>query len=216
MLEKDMALGLPKTTQPKAVYNGCLLSKQVKKSFPSKAEFVAKGNLNWYMLIYVVRSLHQLQLEIGMYENSQVIVYTIQPLGARLHVTRDVVFEEDKRWNWEHSEMQGNNKSESFIIIDTQSKMYEEDETESRSPRTPSSGTSWAVQGNEGNGYDSDTAGDSSEPRNFRLLSEVYDETEEVDILEEILLLVVEELGTFEQARVSSVGFEYPKHNIYL
>lgn len=35
---------------------------------------------------------------------------------GRLHVSRDVVFEEEKRWNWEHSEVQGNNKFDSFVV----------------------------------------------------------------------------------------------------
>lgn len=47
-------------------------------------------------------------------------------------------------------------------------------------------------QENEHNGYDSEIAGNSSEPRNCRLLSEVFDVTEEIELSEEIFLLGVE------------------------
>lgn len=40
----------------------------------------------------------------------------------------------------------------------------------------------------------------SSEPRNFRLLSDVYDKTEKIDIDEELLMLSTEEPSSFDQA----------------
>lgn len=45
MAEKQMAIGLPKLTQLKAVCNGCLLAKQTRNSFPTKSEFNAKKKL---------------------------------------------------------------------------------------------------------------------------------------------------------------------------
>lgn len=42
MSEKEMTLGLPLLSQPKGVCEGCLMSKQARKSFPSKSSFTAK------------------------------------------------------------------------------------------------------------------------------------------------------------------------------
>lgn len=44
MSEREIAIGLPKLTQPKAVGNGCLLEKQARKPFPQKIEFSAEKN----------------------------------------------------------------------------------------------------------------------------------------------------------------------------
>lgn len=46
MSEKEMAIGIPKLTQPKAVCNGCLLAKQARKPFSQKTEFGAEKKLD--------------------------------------------------------------------------------------------------------------------------------------------------------------------------
>lgn len=46
MSKMEMARGLPKLVQPKAVCSGCLLAKQTRKMFPSKTEFMAKERLD--------------------------------------------------------------------------------------------------------------------------------------------------------------------------
>lgn len=45
----------------------------------------------------------------------------------------------------------------------------------------------------------------STEPRNFRLLSNVYNITEEIEFSDELLLLGIEELSNFNQA-VKDIG----------
>ena len=42
MSENDMVIGLPKLSQHKSVCGGCLMSKQSRKSFPSKSCFTTK------------------------------------------------------------------------------------------------------------------------------------------------------------------------------
>lgn len=63
-------------------------------------------------------------------------------------------------------------------------------------------------------GYSSETSGNSSEPRNFRLLSDVYDEMEEIEVSDELLLLGVEESKTYEQENDSGEWNEAMKIEI--
>lgn len=67
-------------------------------------------------------------------------------------------------------------------------------------PHTPTTVSNF-VQKSDIEGYNSEASGSSSEPRNFRLLSEIYDSTEEIEILDELLLIGVEEPKTFEDAK---------------
>lgn len=45
MSTKQMVYGFPKITRPQDVCTGCLMSKQVRKPFPSKANYTAKNVL---------------------------------------------------------------------------------------------------------------------------------------------------------------------------
>ena len=45
MSRKQMARGMPKIVQPKKICHGCLMSKQVRGAFPTKAQYNAKGLL---------------------------------------------------------------------------------------------------------------------------------------------------------------------------
>lgn len=45
MENNDMAYGLPTLSMPKETCKGCLLSKQARKPFPTKSNFMAKGKL---------------------------------------------------------------------------------------------------------------------------------------------------------------------------
>ena len=123
------------------------------------------------------------------------------PSTGRLHVSRDVVFEEEKGLNWEHKETQDNGPPGTFIIFDTQTNNVQNDiETEMHTPRVPSTGGSSVHEPNS-EGYNSQSSGESSEPRRFRLLNEIYEDTEEVEIADELLFIGVEEPKTFEEAK---------------
>lgn len=45
MSREEMVCGIPKLMQPKGICEGCLMSKQVRKPFPSQTNFTAKGVL---------------------------------------------------------------------------------------------------------------------------------------------------------------------------
>lgn len=125
------------------------------------------------------------------------------PNMGRVHVSRDVVFDEGKGWDWTCSNGRGNDKHDTFVIIDAQTSVQENNEAESPSPWTPNSVKS-SVQGNDSrSGYSSETSGNSSEPRHFRLLNDIYNETEEIEITDELLWIGVEEPTTYEQAKES-------------
>lgn len=143
------------------------------------------------------------------------------PNTGPLHVSRDVVFEEGNGWNWEYTEIVGNNLSDTFVIIGAQTGVQWNDDAGTYTPGTPSSVTphtpsyvSQSVQGSNSTGYTEYDSETSSEPMNFRLISSIYDETEEVKTSEELLLMGVEEPRTFEQANESENWKEVMKVEI--
>lgn len=107
------------------------------------------------------------------------------PNTDRLHVSRDVVFEEGKGWDWQKPKVQGNSEFGTFIVMDTQVDTHEHDDIEISSPSTPSPmASAFQESGNTGHNsgptaeYSSESSANSSAPREFRLLSEIYEETE--------------------------------------
>lgn len=134
------------------------------------------------------------------------------PTTGRLHVSRDVVFEEEKGWYWEHHNIQGKNFPDNFILVDTRAGLQEKGNEDS--PHTPSNLNS-STQGSAYGGNNSVSAmgsysttemtGSSSEaPTQFRLLSDIYNDTEEIDISDEELLLIgIEEPRSFEEAKTN-------------
>lgn len=73
---------------------------------------------------------------------------------------------------------------------------------EMHTPRIPST-TGSSVHESNSESYNSESSEESSEPRRFRLLNEVYDDIEEIQIADELLLIGVEEPKTFEEAKIN-------------
>ncbi|KAL8116648.1 hypothetical protein AgCh_022990 [Apium graveolens] len=96
------------------------------------------------------------------------------PESKQLHVSRDVVFEEKKVWPWE--------KQQEEVTVAQQSYF-----TESRG--------SVSTEVSSGESSQSD-----SEPRRFRLLSDIYNDAEEVELGEELFLMGIDEPVNYEQA----------------
>ena len=129
------------------------------------------------------------------------------PLTGRLNVSRDVVFEEDKGWNWTEQK-QGNESGTaagSFVIIDGHDPeqhggdvVFHDDDT---GFTTPIQSHVQEASSEHGNNLEMSTSsGDSSEPKRFRLISDVYDDTQEVELPDELLFLGIEEPGNFKDA----------------
>ncbi|XP_074336389.1 uncharacterized protein LOC141673536 [Apium graveolens] len=268
MSKNGMAHEMPEFYKPKEVCKGCLLSKQTRKSFPVKTEFLAKGarsllkerNMPSYFwgeavrhAVYVLNrsptralpmqtpyeswtcnkpnfeylrvfgclghmkfpAIHTTKLS----DRSKEVIYLGKESGTKacrlfdlsvgtIHVSRDVIFEEGKGWNWSEGEIEGVSVSNMFTIIGVpeSSQADTSDENGENTVSTPLSSTGSASINNSpsrSNGsvdYGSETSSDSSEPRRFRLLSDIYDTTEVVEAEDELLLSEIEEPVSYEQA----------------
>lgn len=60
----------------------------------------------------------------------------------------DVVFDEEKGWNWACTDSRGNDKIDTFVIIDAKNSVHEDNEVELSLPWTPNSVNS-SVQEND-------------------------------------------------------------------
>lgn len=126
------------------------------------------------------------------------------PVSNRVLVSRDVVFEEMKPWPWSERDETEENIESIFSILDTTATSADveeaepEKETEPNTPRTPGAQSSTAqISDTEEN---SDNYDDSNSRRKYRPLSEIYDNTEVVELEEELYLMGTEEPSTYRQA----------------
>lgn len=117
------------------------------------------------------------------------------PSTKSVVVSRDVRFDEKKEWTWEGSKKDGSaatlDVGELFPDLGESSDQGKSSEIEQDSITTP-------VQTREGSFQQ--THDESGEPRRLRLLSEVYDETEEIELDSELLLTSVEDPTSYKEA----------------
>lgn len=121
------------------------------------------------------------------------------PLNNRVYVSRDVVFEEQKCWPWNQQGDEGEVHNNSFLVPD----MCEIDEqTQERSGN---------INGAEGdavitppnspsNSQNSENYDDSSEPKRFRTVSDIYNNSEEVELGEELFFMGMQEPANYGEA----------------
>ncbi|XP_074351571.1 uncharacterized protein LOC141690694 [Apium graveolens] len=134
------------------------------------------------------------------------------PTTERLHISRDVVFEEGKGWDWDHGDVKEEKAVDRFMLVNTNTNTGDDREIGTESPHTPRSsiqgitGYDFQASGNSSESGYSSESGNSSEPRKFHLISVIYDETSEIEIMDELLLLGVEEPKTFEEAKDKKNG----------
>lgn len=138
------------------------------------------------------------------------------PEIEKILVSRDVIFEETRAWNWDIQQQNNSCDRGSFTVFGTGSTGESKNTTDedsssyngsnsgnagerSASPSVPS--MSSTVSPDSGNQSWSETSSNNSDkPRKFRLLEEIYNETKVVELEEEVLLCGIEEPGNYEQA----------------
>lgn len=122
------------------------------------------------------------------------------PITGSIHVSRDVVFEEKRAWTWEEQQQQDKVTQESFSVLGShlsESNAHSNEEE----PTTPGNETVMTSSSETGeSSTHSRSTSSSSEPKKFRLLSEIYDETEEVETENELLLLGTDEPNNYREA----------------
>lgn len=119
------------------------------------------------------------------------------PEAKKILVSRDVVFEEQEGWSWDNTQEAATGKtSGTFIVCDAQSN----GETRADELEIPENGSNEEeVVGQETEGHESDENNDGN-ARKSRLLSDIYNETSEVELEEELLLTGIDEPNCYEQA----------------
>lgn len=120
------------------------------------------------------------------------------PTSDRIHISRDVVFDEAKGWDWavknHASEVPLQQTTLDIPEFDDESSLGSERDT----PVTPLPSISSPQSVTPSSASSSATS--ESEPQRFRSLADIYDTTAVVELEEELLLSGIDELVTFEKA----------------
>ena len=137
-----------------------------------------------------------------------------------IHVSRDIVFDEANGWKWQEIEVKDIQSQSSFVVAgfaerSSQSETIQGDEEHTEhsvlsTPQSQASGSRLSTPQSQASGsrhtntsgtqYESDELDESNPPRNFRLISDIYNETEEGELAEELLLAGIDEPACYNQA----------------
>ncbi|KAL8110234.1 hypothetical protein AgCh_026086 [Apium graveolens] len=146
----------------------------------------------------------------------------LDPHTNKIHVSRDVMFEEDKALMWDELECTNDTCKEGFSVegfpgpveSDEETEVNEEEDINSEgsetldspgdtqggeSSRTAASPSSELIQHSSYN-LESENYDDSVEPKRSKKLFDIYNETEETQLEEELYLMGVKEPVNFKQA----------------
>lgn len=123
------------------------------------------------------------------------------PNNKRIYISRDVVFEETKCWSWDTEKEVEISQEESFIVPDL------------HSIETESMGQSYSPQNGVDNGEvttprstsrenssDEERYDDSTTPKRFRSITDIYNATEEIELEDELILMGIDEPNSFKHA----------------
>ncbi|KAL8093109.1 hypothetical protein AgCh_035123 [Apium graveolens] len=129
------------------------------------------------------------------------------PMNRKLHVSRDVTFEEKKAWLWETEEQTELAPLETFTVFNThEENPASEDDGEPVTPSQSNTDSFERFTGDMSYSSDSpntelDTTDNSSGPVRYRSLNDIYNNTEVVEIDEDLLLLMgVDEPKCYNEA----------------
>lgn len=124
------------------------------------------------------------------------------PESNKIYVSRDVVFEEEKTWPWNQKEKANLDQQTTFTIVSTHAQS-EENELSSHRAGADSDNEQQTVtpqtQKDTQNSEAEDSSG-SSEPKKFRSISDIYNETEEIELDDELLLMGIDEPRNYSEA----------------
>ncbi|KAL8145756.1 hypothetical protein AgCh_003778 [Apium graveolens] len=164
-------------------------------------EVVLKGEYLWVrdkqgkLIMKVKRSMNRLY---------KIILETNRLQPNIVHVSRDVEFKESKSWLWELTEQREIMKLQTFTVANVstvQVPVHNEENT--RISGTTNTGHTYENINDTNSSTDS--SGDSSsetssEPLRYRSLRDVYEDTEEIELEEELYLMGIDEPSDFNQA----------------
>ncbi|XP_074322793.1 uncharacterized protein LOC141659764 [Apium graveolens] len=134
------------------------------------------------------------------------------PKTGKLHISRDITVQENQFWSWEQNRdtelvLPGN-----YVEMGSMGEDMDDTEVESEiatpvqlSPSQSYSVNSATATGESSAGTTAETSslsGRSTEsgPKRYRALSDIYNDTEMVDLIDELMLLKIEGPSTFKEA----------------
>ncbi|KAL8108091.1 hypothetical protein AgCh_024510 [Apium graveolens] len=211
-------------------------------------QVVMNGENLWVMTAAKTPTVHAKKLD----DQSHMVVHfgrepgikayhLFDPLTRRIHVSRDVVFNERKAWDWDSNTDSELRRDGYFILGDytpdimtqeddfdmerdesvspeTSSMHMEQDESVSpATPPTPQPSVSVATtsqNGSEDITLSSASSVSSEHPQRFQNLADIYANTTEIEVEEELLLMGVDEPIYFKQAITDTVWKEAMDHEI--
>lgn len=136
------------------------------------------------------------------------------PVTQNLHISRDVIFNEQHGWDWKSVADTTSCYTSSFFLDEPIVETLEEANTSPHrseaipEPSTPNTAAHGSGIDTDGNTDIRDTYDDSTTPRRFRPLRDVYADSTEIELEEELLLMGVDEPVCFEQAITDEVWKE--------
>lgn len=145
-----------------------------------------------------VPSVHVKKLD----DRSKVVIYLgkepgtkahrlYDPDNNKIHVSRDVVFEETKSWEWVREDK--HTGTDTFVVIST-APVEQTAETTEESVVTPARSQTTSSPDSP------ESTEASTEPRHFRLLSDIYNVTEEVELADELMFVGAVEPTSYNEA----------------
>ena len=130
------------------------------------------------------------------------------PEGGRIYISRDMIFEETKTLHWGNTAMNRTQPIEftPLKVVTNEEEVEIEDMNDGLDPPSPPQSQS--------SNLSHDNYDDSVEPKKFKGIADVYNETEEIELNEELLLMGVEEPVNYKQAAKNSEWKEAMKQEI--
>ena len=139
------------------------------------------------------------------------------PEGKRVYVSQDVKFEEDKPWPWNSQSAGGTDMTDTFSVLETNAEVQAVVDTEVMTDSDMGSPNSPYTNSNLGSSnspytevttpqqtqtpaVNPDNYDGSTEPKRFRKLEEVYAETEEMQVEEELYFVGADEPENYKCA----------------
>lgn len=124
------------------------------------------------------------------------------PLKRRVYVSRDVVFDEMKCWSWDKHEDREENRSDFFSVPDkyiNESEVHV-DQRDNEGDAITEEDVTTTPPNSPTNNQGSENNDESSEPKRYRNLSDIYNDAEEVEIQDELMFVGIEEPVNYSQA----------------
>lgn len=142
----------------------------------------------------------------------------LDPQSNKIFVSRDVAFEEKKTWPWDQHGEENHDQQTMFVVVGTDVQNSEEivvqggeesfesqqtsmeSENKAVTPSTKGSTPMTPQMSVNTDHSESASSDSSSEPRRYKSLADIYNETEEIELDDELPLMGIDEPRNYSEA----------------